>query len=57
MNKIQRLTKKQLFLPVFSMLLVMLINVLFDIKDGNPALTSSLFPLPTAHFMAVSWIF
>ena len=38
MNKIQRLTKKQLFLPVFSMILVMLINVLFDIKDGKPAL-------------------
>ena len=38
MNKIQRITKKQLFLPVFSMILVMLINVLFDIKDGKPAL-------------------
>ena len=37
MNKIKNLTKKQLFLPVFSMILVMLINVLFDIADGNNA--------------------
>lgn len=37
MNKIKNLTKKQLFLPVFSMLLVMLVNVLFDVADGKSA--------------------
>ena len=38
MNRIRNITKKQLFLPVFSMILVMLINVLFDVVDGRPAL-------------------
>lgn len=38
MNKIKKITKMQLFLPIFSMLLVMLINVAFDIVDGKPAL-------------------
>ncbi len=38
LNKIKNITKMQLFLPVFSMLLVMLINVVFDIIDGKPAL-------------------
>lgn len=38
MNRIKKLTKKQLFLPVFSMILVMLINVLFDVMDGKSAL-------------------
>ncbi len=38
MNRIKDLTKKQLFLPVFSMILVMLINVVFDMIDGKPAL-------------------
>lgn len=37
MNKLKSITKKQLFLPVFSMLLVMLVNVLFDIADGKSA--------------------
>ena len=38
MNRIKNVTKKQLFLPVFSMILVMLINVFFDVMDGKPAL-------------------
>lgn len=38
MNRIRNITKRQLFLPVFSMILVMLINVLFDVADGKPAL-------------------
>lgn len=38
MNRIKKLTKKRLFLPVFSMILVMLINVLFDVMDGKSAL-------------------
>ena len=37
MNNLKALTKKQLFLPIFSMILVMLVNVLFDIADGNNA--------------------
>ena len=39
MNKIKALTKKQLFLPIFSMILVMCINVIYDISCGNPALS------------------
>lgn len=35
---IKNLTKKRLFLPIFSMLLVMLINVIYDIACGNPPL-------------------
>lgn len=38
MNKIKNITKKQLFLPIFSMILVMLINVLFDVLDGKSAM-------------------
>lgn len=37
MNKIKSLTKKRLFLPIFSMILVMLINVIYDIACGNSA--------------------
>lgn len=38
MSKWKSLTKKRLFLPIFSMLLVMLINVIYDIACGNPPL-------------------
>ena len=37
MNKIKKITKMQLFLPIFSMILVTLINVVFDIANGNDA--------------------
>lgn len=37
MNKIKAITQKQLFLPIFSMLLVMLINVLLDVAAGKNA--------------------
>lgn len=35
---IKKITKMQLFLPVFSMILVMLINVVYDVANGNNAL-------------------
>lgn len=35
---IKKLTKMQLFLPIFSMILVMLINVVYDVANGNNAL-------------------
>lgn len=38
MSKIKKITKMKLFLPIFSMLLVMLINVVYDISCGNAAL-------------------
>lgn len=38
MSKVKNLTKMRLFLPVFSMILVMLINVVYDIACGNPPL-------------------
>lgn len=38
MNSIKKITKMRLFLPVFSMILVMLINVVYDIANGEPAL-------------------
>lgn len=37
MNKIKEITKKPLFLPIFSMILVMFINVVFDVAAGNEA--------------------
>ena len=33
--RMKGLTKKQLFLPIFSMLLVMLVNIIFDLSRGN----------------------
>ncbi|MDD3411538.1 MAG: ABC transporter permease [Eubacteriales bacterium] len=33
--RVKGLTKKQLFLPIFSMLLVMLVNIVFDVSRGN----------------------
>ena len=38
MSSLKKLTQKQLFLPVFSMILVMLINVVYDIACGNAPL-------------------
>lgn len=38
MDKIKKITSMKLFLPIFSMILVMMINVFFDIVDGKPAL-------------------
>lgn len=35
MNKIKKLTKMQLFLPVFSMILVMAVNIVYDVACGN----------------------
>ena len=36
MDKVKKITKMKLFLPIFSMLLVMMINVIYDIASGNP---------------------
>ena len=38
MNNLKKLTQKKLFLPIFSMLLVMLINVVYDVYCGNAPL-------------------
>lgn len=38
MSNIKKLTQKRLFLPIFSMILVMLINVVYDIACGNAPL-------------------
>ena len=38
MNRLKKVTKMQLFLPVFSMILVMMINIFFDVMDGKAAL-------------------
>lgn len=39
MSNFKKLTQKQLFLPVFSMILVMLLNVIYDIACGHAPLT------------------
>lgn len=39
MSNIKKLTQKRLFLPIFSMILVMLINVVYDIACGNAPLS------------------
>ncbi len=39
MTKIKQLTKRPLFLPIFCMLLVMAVNILFDSFSGNFALS------------------
>lgn len=38
MDKIKKITKMSLFLPIFSMILIMLINVVYDIGCGNAPL-------------------
>lgn len=38
MSNIKKITKMRLFLPIFSMILVMLINVIYDIACGNAPL-------------------
>lgn len=35
MSGIKKLTKQPLFLPIFSMILVMLINMIYDVANGN----------------------
>ncbi len=35
MDKVKKITKMKLFLPIFSMILVMMINVIYDIASGN----------------------
>ena len=57
MNNLKALTKKQLFLPIFSMILVMLVNVLFDIADGNNAFDFFSVSMKGAFSTAVSWTF
>lgn len=37
MSSIKKLTQKRLFLPIFSMILVMLINVVYDIGNRRSA--------------------
>ena len=39
MDKLKKITKMKLFLPIFSMILVMMINVIYDIASGNPPLS------------------
>ena len=36
MSRIKKITQMRLFLPIFSMLLVMAVNVVFDVVNGNP---------------------
>lgn len=38
MSSFKKLTQKRLFLPIFSMILVMLINVVYDVACGNAPL-------------------
>ena len=37
MKFVKKVTKHQLFLPLFSMVLVMLVNIIYDVANGNPA--------------------
>ncbi len=35
MNKLKKLTQQQLFLPVFCMILVLCVNIIYDVAQGN----------------------
>ena len=35
MNNIKKLISKPLFLPIFCMLLVMAVNIIYDVASGN----------------------
>ncbi|MCD7819627.1 MAG: ABC transporter permease, partial [Lachnospiraceae bacterium] len=39
MNNIKKLTSKRLFLPIFCMILVMMVNIVYDVANGNFALS------------------
>ncbi len=57
MDKIKKITKMKLFLPIFSMILVMMINVIYDIASGNAPLVSSQSVLITVFCMGVSLMY
>ena len=38
MSKIKKITGMRLFLPIFCMILVMAVNILYDVASGNFAL-------------------
>ncbi|MCD8076211.1 MAG: ABC transporter permease [Lachnospiraceae bacterium] len=38
MSNIKKLTSKRLFLPIFCMILVMMVNIVYDVANGNFAL-------------------
>ena len=35
MSKLKKLTKQQLFLPIFCMLLVLCVNIVYDVAQGR----------------------
>ena len=35
MSKLKKLTKQQLFLPIFCMLLVLCVNIIYDVSQGR----------------------
>ncbi|MCD7744744.1 MAG: ABC transporter permease [Lachnospiraceae bacterium] len=39
MSNIRKLTSKRLFLPIFCMILVMMVNIVYDVANGNFALS------------------
>ena len=36
MDKLKKLSKQQLFLPIMCVLLVLAVNIVYDISQGNP---------------------
>ena len=38
MTKLKKLVSKPLFLPIFCMILVMAVNIIYDVANGNFAL-------------------
>ena len=53
MGNFKKLAQKRLFLPVFSMILVMLINVVYDIATGSAPL--SFFMISIKNELFLKW--
>lgn len=54
MNNIKKLISKPLFLPIFCMLLVMAVNIIYDVASGNFAFNFfTIIPFETEYCMDV----
>ena len=41
MSKLKKLTQQQLFLPIFCMILVLCVNMIYDVSQGRDFMSSS----------------
>ena len=57
MTTLKKITQKQLFLPLFSMVLVMLINIVYDVAHANPFYNFFTIDVQINNFVVVYFIY